>query len=98
MERTAITFEYDVLREAEFERRIAQTPWRYPYLVLGCGDRMTVMPAPVLLPVGRLTIGSVQCAAIWIGPAESGLARFLYTALTDRLRSMGIRNLYACFT
>lgn len=99
MERTAITFEYDRLREAEFERRIAQTPWRYPYLVLGCGDRIDgyACASPF---AGRAAYDWFCAVRSYLDRSrqKSGLARFLYTALAGRLQSMGIRNLYACST
>lgn len=97
VERTAVSFEYDVPTVEEFRRRIEQTTQRYPYLVALAGGRI----------VGYAYAGQFHSRAAYRFSAElsvyvdrdmrgRGIGRALYAELEERLRQMGVLNLYAC--
>lgn len=97
VEKTAITFEYDVPSPQEFEGRIARTLRRYPYLVAEAGGR----------PAGYAYAGPFQERAAYGWAAEAsvyvrwdarwqGIGKALYRALERCLAAQGILNLNAC--
>ena len=99
VEKTAITFEYDVPTVEEFRSRIEETLKAYPYLVAEIQGR----------PVGYAYAGPFHTRAaydwnvetsIYVeeGRKRNGLGRALYDALEKYLRAMGIVTLYACIT
>ena len=83
VEHTVITFEYDVPSLAEFEGRMRDIMQKYPYLVIVRDGRAADDWA------AELTIYLDHDAR------RGGLGRTLYEALADRLKGMGILNLYA---
>ena len=94
---TAISFEYDVPTIDEFRERIRKTTQKYPYLVI---ERDGIIQ-------GYAYAGPFKGRAAYDWSCEltiyldrnargGGLGRKLYTALEDRLKAMGIVNLYAC--
>lgn len=94
---TAISFEYDVPTLPEFEARIKNTLQRYPYLV---AERNGVIEGYAYAGafVGRTAYQWSAELSIYLdhGARGHGLGRKLYEALEQRLRPMGILNLYAC--
>ena len=97
VEKTAITFEYEVSTVAEFRRRMGTTMQKYPYLVIeedgviqGYAYAGAFNPREAYDWSSELTIYMSHTAR------KGGLGRRLYEALVDQLRSMGILNVYAC--
>ena len=94
---TVVAFEYEPLSAETFRARIARTTERYPYLVAEENGRVLgyAYAGPF---VGRAAYAHSCELTIYLDPAahKRGLGRALYTALEERLRGMGIRNLYAC--
>ena len=94
---TVITFEYDVPSLAEFENRMRRTMQKYPYLVVEQAGR--VMGYAYAGPfVGRAAYDWACELTIYLDHTaqKGGLGRTLYEALAERLKAMGILNLYAC--
>lgn len=94
---TAVSFEYEVPTLAEFEARMRATMERYPYLV---AERNGAV-------LGYAYAGAFKGRAAYDWSCElsiyldrnahrQGMGRMLYGALEERLKAMGIRNLYAC--
>lgn len=97
VENTAITFEYDTPSAEEFLGRMRLTSACYPYLVAEEGG--TVLGyAYAGAFVGRAAYDRSCETTVYLdrGAQKRGLGRLLYAALEDRLRAMGILNLYAC--
>ena len=94
---TAVTFEYDVPSLEEFEERIEKTLRTYPYLVLKDDDRILgyAYAGPF---VGRAAYGRSCEMTIYLDhdARRRGYGRKLYEALEERLKDMGMLNLYAC--
>ena len=97
VERTAITFEYEVPTLAEFRCRMQHTMQRYPYLVIE-RDGVVQGYAYAGAFVGRAAYDWSCELTIYLdaNARGGGLGRRLYTALEEALGAMGIRNLYAC--
>ena len=94
---TAVTFEYDVPAVEEFRKRIEETLKKYPYLVLKTGDGI----------IGYAYAGVFKNRAAYSRSCEvsiyldrdkrrQGYGRALYAALEEKLKELGILNLYAC--
>lgn len=94
---TAITFEYAVPSLSEFQNRIRNTKKRYPYLVI---ERDGVIEGYAYAGafVGRTAYDWSCEMTVYLDRSaqKCGLGRKIYEALEDRLREMGILNLYAC--
>lgn len=94
---TAVAFEYEPMSAEVFRERIARTTEHYPYLVAEENGRVLgyAYAGPF---VGRAAYAHSCELTIYLDPAahKRGLGRALYMALEDRLREMGILNLYAC--
>lgn len=99
VERTAITFEYDVPTLEDFANRIETIGRKYPYLVAEEGGKI----------VGYAYAHQFQERAAYQWSVESsiyldtndrhhGIGRALYGELERRLRAMGILNMNACIT
>lgn len=99
VERTTITFEYDVPTLADFTARIAHTLERYPYLV-ACLDGE---------PVGYAYAGAFKSRAAYDHAVElsvyvkdgmhgHGIGKALYAALEALLKRQNVTNLNACIT
>lgn len=97
VEKTAISFEYDVPSLEEFQSRIRETLKKYPYLVL---EEDGVI-------LGYTYAGRFKARAAYDHSCEvtiyvrhdmkrHGYGRMLYEALEEKLKSEGILNLYAC--
>lgn len=97
VERTAITFEYDVPTLADFAGRIAGTLERYPYLAAERGGEL----------LGYAYAGPFKDRAAYDWAVETtvyvredqkrrGVGRALYEALERCLAAQGVLNLNAC--
>ena len=97
VEHTAISFEYDAPTVVAFEERMRRTMADYPYLVVE-RDGIALGYAYAGAFVGRAAYRHSCELTIYLDPAArgGGLGRMLYAALEERLRAMGLRNLYAC--
>ena len=97
VEKTAISFEYDVPSEDEFRERITNTLKRYPYFVLEDDGAIR----------GYAYVGVFKDRAAYDCSCEvtiyvdrdykgKGYGRALYESLEKALRQTEITNLYAC--
>ena len=94
---TAITFEYDVPTLEEFRSRIENTLKKYPYLVAERnGEIIGYAYAGAFHP--RAAFGWSAEVTVYLSDKAKGcgLGRKLYEILEDKLKEMGILNLYAC--
>ena len=94
---TAITFEVTTPALDEFKSRMTTFMEHYPYLVAEVDGRIVGYSYAHLF-VGREAYAHSGETTIYLSPdaQKCGLGRKLYEALEDRLRKMGIINLYAC--
>lgn len=99
VERTAVTFEYDVPCVEEFRLRIGNTLKEYPYLVAVKRNEI----------IGYAYAGSFHSRAAYKHSAEvsiylkekwhgQGVGRLLYEELESRLIRQNVFVLYACIT
>ncbi len=97
VEHTVITFEYTVPTLAEFEGRMRHTMEKYPYLVIEKDGRIEGYAYAGAF-VGRAAYDWACELTIYLdhNAQKCGMGRMLYEALADRLKDMGILNLYAC--
>ena len=97
VESTAITFEYTVPTVDEFRSRIDHTLERYPYLVI---ERNGVIQGYAYAGVFKERAAYDWASELTIyldhNAKKCGLGRKLYEALAERLKDMGVLNLYAC--
>lgn len=94
---TAITFEYETPTLDEFRARMEHTMERYPYLVVVADGRIEGYAyAGVFKDRAAYDRSCETTIYIAHDARKSGMGRMLYEALEDRLKSMGILNLYAC--
>ncbi len=97
VEHTAITFECEVPAPEEFERRVSATLREYPYLV--AEEDGTLLGYAYAGPfVGRAAYRHSAELSIYLDrdARGKGYGRALYETLEERLKAMGILNLYAC--
>ena len=97
VEKTAITFEYDVPTVHEFKKRIENTLERYPYLVAEVGDKI-VGYAYTGSFVGRAAYDHSAETSIYIdeGCRNKGIGKRLYAAIEEISVAQNVINLYAC--
>lgn len=97
VERTAISFEYDVPTVEEFRGRIAHIIEKYPYFA-AVRDGRIIGYAYAHPFVGRAAYDWSAELTIYIDRdcRHSGAGRVLYEALEQALHRMGVLNLYAC--
>lgn len=97
VEKTAVTFEYDVPSPEEFTDRIKNTSKRYPWIVAESGREL----------LGYAYTGAFKERAAYDWSVETtiyiredkkglGLGRMLYSTLEDISRAQNITNLNAC--
>ena len=107
VERTAITFEYDVPTLEEFRGRIARTLQRYPYLTrtLQRYPYLTAERGGELLGYAYLSPFVGRAAYQWAAETSIylrmdsrglGLGRALYEAIEGIARAQNLTNLEAC--
>ena len=94
---TAITFEYDVPSPTDFRQRMERTMRRYPYIVIE-QDGVIQGYAYAGAFVGRAAYDWSCEVTVYLDKdaRKHGMGRRLYEALEEKLRKMGILNLYAC--
>ena len=97
VEKTAITFEYDVPTHEEFAARVVRTLEEYPYLVAeGEGGRILGYAYAGRLKARRAFDWAVETSIYLAGDARGrGIGRALHDALAGELACMGVTNLYA---
>ena len=97
VEKTAITFEYETPSLEEFTARIEYTMKRYPYLVVEVDGRIEGYAyAGVFKDRAAYDWSAETTIYIAHDSRKSGLGRMLYEALEEKLKAMGIQNMYAC--
>lgn len=97
VEKTAITFEYEVPSVEEFQGRIVRTLRRYPYLVAEAGGQILgyAYTGPF---VGRAAYDWAAEVSIYLREdcRGMGLGKRLYAAIEEISRAQHITNLNAC--
>lgn len=97
VEKTAISFEYDVPDIEEFRGRIQNTLKRYPYLVLeDDGKIQGYTYAGVFKDRAAYDRSCEVTIYVDKDSKRKGYGRLLYEALEDALKNTEITNLYAC--
>lgn len=97
VEKTAITFEYDVPDLEDFENRIRNTKKKYPY-IKAVEDGKIIGYAYAGVFKGRRAYDTSVETSIYVKMSErsKGTGKLLYAELEKQLRNMGIVNMYAC--
>lgn len=97
VEKTAITFEYDVPSAEEFAGRIRHTLEKYPYLVAECGGELIGYAYASPFKTRAAYDWAVE-TSIYVkrDRKHSGVGRKLYEALESALRAQRILNVNAC--
>ena len=97
VEKTAITFEYDVPSPEEFRERIIRITGKYPYIVLE-EDGVIMGYAYAHEFHERAAYSHSAEVTIYLDRDAhgKGYGRALYEELEKRLKEMDITNLYAC--
>ncbi len=97
IEKTAVSFEYEVPSLEEFQNRIQQITENFPYLA---AERNGVLAGYAYASRFHTRAAYSHCAevSIYIREADtgSGIGRLLYQKLEECLKRQGILNLYAC--
>lgn len=98
VERTAITFEYDVPTVEEFRGRISAIGGGYPYIVAVGDGGAALGYAYAHEFYGRAAYRRSVETSVYVAPAarRQGTGRRLYVELERRLRERGFLNMYAC--
>ena len=97
VEKTAITFEYDVPTLAEFAERIENTLKKYPYLVAEEKGKILGYAYASPFKARAAYQWAVETTIYLADDARGqGIGRQLYVALEDALRQMNILNACAC--
>ena len=94
---TAVTFDYDAPTAAEFERIIAVTQEKYPFLVAQEGDRILGYACAGLFK-NKAAYARAAETTIYLHPDARGksIGAQLLSALEDALRRRRFLNAYAC--
>ena len=97
VEKTAISFEYEVPSVEKFQTRMNRTQKHYPYLVAEIGDKI-VGYAYASRFIGREAYKFSAELTIYLDKnfCHQGIGKKLYAELEKILREMGIKNLYVC--
>lgn len=97
VQKTAITFEYDVPTPEEFRKRIENTLKKYPYLVVEQAGHLLgyVYTGPF---IGRAAYGWGAELSIYLREdcRRMGLGKMLYHAIEGISKAQNILNLNAC--
>lgn len=98
VERTAITFEYDVPTVEEFRRRISAIGGGYPYIVAADDGGKALGYAYAHEFYGRAAYRRSVETSVYVDAAarRQGIGRRLYGELERRLSERGFLNMYAC--
>lgn len=98
VENTAITFEYETPSVPEFQSRMKHTMEKYPYIVVEKDGNVLGYAYAGPFSGGRAAYDWSCELTVYIdhGAQKCGCGRKLYSALEEKLKRMGIQNLYAC--
>ena len=97
VEKTAITYEYEVPSVTEFENRIKAITGKYPYLVVEKDGELIGYAYTSAFHVRKAYEWSAEMSIYLSDKAKGlGLGRKLYEILEDISKKQGITNLYAC--
>lgn len=97
VEKTAVSFEYEVPSEMEFKRRIEAVRARWPYLVLEEAGRVLGYAYAAAFHERAAYAHCVETSIYLSEEARGrGLGRLLHDALIRCLRERGFLNVYAC--
>ena len=99
VERTAITFEYEVPTVEEFRRRIEHICEKFPYLVAEKGGHVVGYAYASTFKERAAYQWAVE-TSIYVDEHEKrkGIGRKLHDALEEALKGQGILNLNACIS
>lgn len=97
VEKTAISFEYEVPSVEEFQMRIHTISARYPYLKAVHNDRIVGYAYAGIFKERSAYDWSVE-TTVYVDESckKMGIGRALYQELEKRLKQMGILNMNAC--
>lgn len=97
VEKTAVSFEYEVPSVEKFQTRINRTQKNYPYLVAESGGKI-IGYAYASRFIGREAYNFSAELTIYLDKnyRRKGVGKKLYGELEKILRETGIKNLYAC--
>lgn len=94
---TAITFEYDTPSLDEFRARMENIMKKFPYLVIEKDGRIEGYAyAGIFKDRAAYDWCCEMTVYIDRNQRKNGLGRKVYEALEEKLKAMGIQNLYAC--
>lgn len=95
---TAISFEYEVPTVTEFEERIKKISSKYPYLKVTDDSGKILGYAYAGAFKERAAYDWAVETTIYIkeGYHKKGIGKYLYEALEEELKAMGVLNLNAC--
>lgn len=98
VEKTAVSFEYEVPSKEEFENRIKNISSKYPYIKAVDENGRIVGYAYAGVFKGRKAYDHSVETTIYLDEAvrRKGYGTIIYDELENRLKKMGILNLYAC--
>lgn len=97
VEKTAITYEYDVPSVSEFESRIIAITNKYPFLVVEKDGEIEGYAYTSAFHVRKAYERSAEMSIYLSDKCKGlGLGRKLYEILEDISKKQGITNLYAC--
>lgn len=99
VEKTNITFEYDIPTVSEMEKRITSTLKDYPYLVALIDDKI-VGYAYASRYHSRQAYGWDSELSVYLDESYHGkeIGKSLYMCLLNLLVKMNVQNVYACIT
>lgn len=99
VERTAITFEYDVPSLDDFRSRVERIGAHFPYLVAEDGGRIVGYAYAHEFRERAAYQWNVE-SSIYLDMAmrHHGTGRLLYAELERQLKDMGMKNIYACIS
>ncbi|MCD8106453.1 MAG: N-acetyltransferase family protein [Oscillospiraceae bacterium] len=98
VENTAITFEYETPSISEFQSRMEHTMEKYPYLVIEKNGKALGYAYAGPFSGGRAAYDWSCELTVYIDhkAQKCGYGGEIYLALEEKLKRMGIQNLYAC--
>lgn len=97
IEKTAITFEYDVPSVDEFRGRIAAVTAKYPWLVAVDGERIVGYAYASAFKERAAYQWAVETSIyVDIDKKRCGIGRLLHDALEEALKRQGVLNMNAC--
>ncbi|MCD8003213.1 MAG: N-acetyltransferase family protein [Clostridia bacterium] len=94
---TAITFEYEVPSLSEFQNRMKRTMEKYPYIVIEKDGKIEGYAYAGHFGGRKAYDWSCEMTVYLDFKAQKcGYGRRIYTALEEKLKRMGVQNLYTC--